>query len=242
MNILGHPYIAYKVLGRLNWRIVAGSHLPDLVPFSPDSVFSFKEIHESGDKLLPGDLGLAMMTHSVRFGADKFNREIEKWLLKDNDRLKKELALQIVECSGVSFKIAATSRIHNYLWSGVDVYLLKNKSQIVRKIADLFYRIDSQEIADILAHAFKKNREKVKGVIDRFFIPLKKEDLVSLPGLIRIWRTVLARLPEKDAVDEKQTIALFQKIYLLFEKQWQDILNLVIEDVKTRMADFLGDA
>ena len=52
MNVLGHPYVAYRVFGRLDEWIVAGSWLPDLVPFVPDSVFEFEEIHESGERFL----------------------------------------------------------------------------------------------------------------------------------------------------------------------------------------------
>ena len=33
MNFLGHSYVAHRVTGGLNPWLVAGSHLPDLVPF-----------------------------------------------------------------------------------------------------------------------------------------------------------------------------------------------------------------
>ena len=36
--------MAYKVVGKLNPYLAAGSHLPDLVSFVPNSVFSFGEI------------------------------------------------------------------------------------------------------------------------------------------------------------------------------------------------------
>lgn len=37
MNVLGHSYVAYKVLDRLDKWVVAGSWLPDLVPFVPET-------------------------------------------------------------------------------------------------------------------------------------------------------------------------------------------------------------
>ena len=47
MNLIGHNFIAKKVLGRYNSLIAAGCHLPDMVPFLRDSLLTFGEIHES---------------------------------------------------------------------------------------------------------------------------------------------------------------------------------------------------
>lgn len=52
MNVIGHPYIASKVFGRLTEDLVLGSFISDIVPFVPSSVFEFEEIHEGGEKFL----------------------------------------------------------------------------------------------------------------------------------------------------------------------------------------------
>lgn len=133
MNILGHNYIAFRVIGHLNELTIAGSEIPDLVPFVPDSVFTFEEIHESGDDLLrfldatypeKRDLAISMMCHSVKFGADAFNSDIDTWLIGDDDKLKKSLATKIADCASIPYEVAYHNRLHNYLWGGLDVYLM----------------------------------------------------------------------------------------------------------------------
>lgn len=249
MNILGHSYVASKVAGRLNKYLVAGSHLPDLVPFVPNSVFTFAEIHESSDKLLKFleeehpdtcDLAIGMMAHSVKFGADKFNQEIGKWLLGDNEKLINELGEKIADCSSVSFEVAKQSRLHNYLWVGVDVYLLKTNLEFVEQLANLHRQLDRKEIANLLSLGFGKDYRAVKRMIDYLLVPIRPELLVSLVGLVKIWKIALAGLPEKDKIDEKKTVKLFWEIYQRFENQWQEILERVVSDVRSRMLPYLG--
>lgn len=48
MNILGHPYVAYKVAGRLNKYLVAGAHLPDMALFVPSRFFLLKKFTRVG--------------------------------------------------------------------------------------------------------------------------------------------------------------------------------------------------
>jgi len=136
MNILGHAYVAVKALSGKKSLLITGSLLPETSPFILNNPFTWKEIHESGDKFLKfldshypdkRDLALGIMAHSVKYGADKYNRDIEKWLLKDNLKLKRKLALRIVDCSSISLKVAEEARMHNYLWGGVDVFLLQKK-------------------------------------------------------------------------------------------------------------------
>jgi hypothetical protein len=49
MNLIGHNFIAKKVLQRYNSLIAAGCHLPDLVSFLKDSALTFDEIHENAE-------------------------------------------------------------------------------------------------------------------------------------------------------------------------------------------------
>lgn len=246
MNILGHPYVAFKATGRLNKYLAAGSWLPDLVPFVPSSVFTFEGIHEGGEKLLyflekkyfhTCDLAFGMMAHSVRFGADKFNREIETWLLGDDEELKKGLSLEIVDCSGVSLEVARKWRVHNYLWSGIDLHLLRTETKFVERLAKAHREIDREEIANLLAACFKKEKKEVKRMIDYLF-SFDSELLVSLPGLVKVWKKVLAGLPEEDKIDEQKTARLMEDIYRRFKNRWGDILERVIRDVKQKLEPY----
>jgi len=249
VNILGHPYIAFRVNGRVNKYLAAGSHLPDIFPFASTTIFSFEEIHEGGERLLnylndnyPDkiDLAIGMIAHSVKYGADKFNPEIEDWLLSEKPDLKEELAKQIVDCSSVDIQIARKARLHNYLWAGIDLYVLKNEKVFVKNLAKAHSRLKLDEISTILSKSFLKDKGEVKTVIDSFFSPLEQSELLlSVSGLVRIWKEVLAGLPEKDRVSEEKTIKLFNKIYYLFEDRWEEILDRVAKDVELRMKKFI---
>lgn len=247
MNVLGHPYVAWKVVGRLNKYLVAGSHLPDLVPFVPNSIFSFEEIHESPEKVLrflekkypyARDLALGMMTHSVKFGADKFSREIEEWLLADNTNLRNELLQDILDSTGVGLE-TAKKLLHNYLWCGVDVHLLKAKLELVRDLAETHQLIDLEETSRILSECFKKDEKEVRRMVDYFFLPLKPGQLVSVKGLVEIWKKHAAGLKEKIVVDEEKTLQLAEKIYALFEDRWEGILEKVVIGTKKNLKPFI---
>lgn len=246
MNFLGHAYVAYKTTGRLNQYLLAGSYLPDLVPFVPHSVFGFEEMHEGGEKLLKflkknsfyaQDLAIGMISHSSKLGADKFNREIENWLLEE--KTKRKLALKIVGCSEVSFEVAFQWRVHNYLWAGIEIYLLRKNFQFVQKIADLYPEINNKKISLILSNCFQKEPKAVQRMVDYHFGAIDPIGLLSLNGLVKIWRKGMAGLPEKDNIDEIKTRQLFEEIYTSFENQWQGILEKVIDQTKINLENFL---
>jgi len=250
VNIIGHPYVAFKTWGKMNSYLAVGSHLPDIFPFASVSVFKFDEIHEGGEKFLtflrknhPDKIGLAigMICHSVKYGADRFNPEIENWLLTGRPELKRSLSEKIADCSSIDLKTAETARLHNYLWSGVDLYLLKNKKNFINDLAKAHSEANLEKISDVLSKAFHKKKDEVKTIVDQFFNPFKSENLLfSVSGLTRIWKQVLAGLPEKDNVNEKKAILLFENIYSLFEDQWQDILTTVINEVRAKTKKFTG--
>ena len=248
MNFLGHPFVAEKATNKFNSWLIAGSHLPDIWPFLTTTVFSFEEIHESPDKLWKylqknapevSDLALGMMTHSVKFGADRYNREIENWLLDDKPEFRKQLVDKIVECSKISYEVADKWRLHNYLWIGVDAYLLKNESDFVKKLEKIYPTIDREKISDLLSKVFNEDFLKVKDLIDRMFIPLIETPIDSIESLAKAWKVALSGLPEKDQVDEEKAIALFEEIYERFKEKWPGILSRVIKDTKKSLKPFV---
>lgn len=251
MNLLGHEYVAASVIGHNSPWLVAGSELPDLVPFVPQSVFSFSEIHEGLAALLPfvrkeapfaEDLILGALAHSVAYGADAFNSQIAEWLLGSNDALRQELARDIVNCSGVSYEVALKNRLHNYLWIGIDLYLLKNKPAFIKEFRANFSQIDFPRVISLLAKGFQKDESEVGQAVNYYFSHITLERLTSFAGFVAIWQEVMAGLSEKDVIDVEKTKVLFEKIYTLFENEWGTILERVIADVRSRMAPFLEPA
>lgn len=248
MNGLGHPFVAFKTVGRMNSWLAAGSLLPDLVPFIVHENELFDLIHEGGESFLKyldkdapeaRDLGLGMIAHGVKHGADQFNRTIDQWLLKGNEQLAKEIAEKIVACSGVSFKVAREYRLHNYLWAGIDVYLINNEKIFVRQLNQAHQGIEKEKVAHYLAAYLGRDRAQVEGWVNNFFDYFTTEALSTLSGLTDVWQKVMAGLPERDLIDKNKTEQLFNDIYVKFKGDWPEILDQVIGDVKKQVSPFL---
>ncbi len=246
MNYEGHSWVALKTTNRQDSLLIAGSHLPDLVPFVPNSVFTFEQIHESGDLLLdflrkahPDKISLALgiISHSVKFGADKFNPEIEK-LLKLDERSAEELAHLISEASVVSYETARGARMHNFLWTGIELYLSKNKP-FVHDLEQLNQGINYQEVTQLLSEFFHLDESLVYQEIESFLRKTARaaKDQFELAAQ---WRDVADGLLEKDNVDINKAAALIVYIYDKFANQWEGLLNQVTAAVKRNMAQFLN--
>ncbi len=248
MNFLGHSFIASKVIGKMEADIVIGSQLPDLVPFVPNSVFSFKEIHQGGESFLgflkkefpeKQGLALAMMVHSSKYGADKFNSEVVNRLLTGQPRLKEELAREISHCSAVSLEVAAKSRLHNWLWLGFDAYLIRNEEVFISRVKELIKAIDLKAISRLLASGFQKDQNQVLKNLKILFRPLRPAFFSDFKGLSRFWRLYAAGLPEKDQVDETKASELIEEIYEQFGSQFPSFTAEIVTNIKQRMASFL---
>jgi len=237
MNILGHSYIAVKVFpeGSKN-LLISGSLLPESFPFVKDNPFTFEEIHEGGERFLEflsknfpekQDLALGMLTHSAKIGADSFNKKIEKYA----EPFREKLLRQIADCSGVGLK-TAEARLHNFLWLGVDFWILKEFPQFVSEISEAIKSVDIKEISTLLTAAFGKEEEKVKVVFRVLFREIyQPEDLTSLEGLVRIWSRQAAGLPEKDKVEVEKAIRVIEEAASLLENNWRKTLRMVEETV-----------
>jgi len=249
MNILGHLYVASKTLNSLNPLIIAGSEIPDFVPFIPNSTFSFEEIHESGDKFLsflkrnhPKEIALAlsMMTHSVKFGVDSFNRDIDTWLIGNKEELKREYASKIVDCSGISFDTAIKSRMHNYLWTGIDIYLLKKDKRFIEEIKKFYKDINYSQISKLLATGFRKEESTVYKEVEYFFSSIDLSNLNTIKDYVKIWKAFSSGLPERDNVNISKTENFLEEIYEEFEDKWENILNDVLNYTKKKMSDYIS--
>lgn len=237
MNVIGHPYVAFKALGRLTEDLVLGSYLPDIVPFVPNSVFEFREIHEGGKKFLDfldkrrpekRDLALGMLCHGDEFGADKFSKRIEE---RFEDQ-REELAERIAEASKISLEVASRARFRNFLWWGVDVQILKHRREFVEDLAEKVSELNIFEAAKLLAKCFGKNEADVVRDISFLLKPLTSERLLSVRGLVEIWKDMVAGLPEKDQVDVEKTKEIFENCAELVESSWEQVVKDTITEVR----------
>lgn len=245
MNLIGHNYIAKEVLSKYNPLIAAGVHIPDLVPFVKSSVFTFDEIHENPDAVYQhclknnkGYIGLAlgMMTHSVKYGADKFNRDVDIWLIGKDYKLLDEIAQKIVGCSGIPLETAKGPRMHNYLWCGLDFYILNKFPEFAKKIQSAYAEIDNEGVSKILSEVYKKDLAKVKDNLQYHLGLVNKHDITSLVGYVTFWRDFGSQLSEKDNIDVEKATSCINYIYIKFEKHWPEIIDKTTRDVKFNMS------
>ncbi|MFC1700121.1 hypothetical protein ACFLZ4_00560 [Patescibacteria group bacterium] len=249
MNLLGHNYIAYKVLKETTPYTLVGSHIPDFVPFLPTSIFKFEEIHENQEKFLDfvkekypdaTSLPLSMMCHSVKYGADKYNREIDTWLLEDKEDLAGEVSRMIVDSSGVSFETARGPRLHNYLWCGADLYLMKNNpDSVIDKFVTSLESIDYNYTSKILSEFYKKDKKLVKENLLDHFKFITPETFKDIEAFVKFWSKFLSPLKEGDNLDTKKGTELLNFIYTEFENDWEKIIGKVESKVKVSMKPFI---
>lgn len=246
MNILGHAYIGSKVvLEYRDWAII-GALLPESFPFIENNPFSFEEIHEGGERLLrflernypqKRNLGLGMLAHSANFGADGFNKEIENY---GADK-RGELLQAIAKISGVSLEVAKF-RLHNFLWWGIDVWILKSDLRFVNEVGGIIKKVNIEEISKILGECFAKEFGAVERTLRILFQEIyRPEDLNSVEGLAQIWARQAAGLPEHDQVDVFGAAMLMRECANLLENNWRDILKMVEFEVGKKLQLFLEE-
>jgi len=236
MNVIGHPYVATKVVGRLTEDLIIGSFIPDIVPFVPNTVFQFEEIHEGGEHFLKflddtcpqkRDLALGMLCHGAKFGADQFSRYIENRFARERDILAKRIA----DASKVSLETARQSRFRNLLWWGMDVQLIWNEPIFVKDLARKLAKVDTLGTANLLAECFGKDPQKVLRDIKFLESSIKPQNLYSARGLATIWKGISAGLPENDQIDVGETEKIFEDCAQLLEKDWKQLVEQIIAKV-----------
>lgn len=249
MNILGHNYVAKLVLNKYNPNIAAGCHLPDLVPFLKGSTLTFEEIHENPEliyKYLNGkdgnttDLALGLMTHSVKFGADKFNRDIDTWLLGNNENLKLEIAEKICKASNIDIDTAKGGRMHNYLWCGLDFFIIDNYPEFISEINSAYKNIDIDETSKILSEAFNKPYDLIKKDIKKHIDLVVRSNIRDKQSFLQFWKDFISDLPDKDEVDLEKAMETVDLIEKHFYTQWEGIIKKVELDIKDRMRSYIN--
>lgn len=243
MNILGHSYIATKAVSGKRQLLIIGSLLPESSPFITDNPFTWEEIHEKGvrfleflDKKYPEkrDLALGILAHSYKFGADKFNQEIEKYAGFQREKLLDDIA----DCLSVDLKKAA-AHLHNFLWWGMDLWILREFPEFVREVQSVLRIVDIEGISGLQAEGFRKNHLAVERVVRTLFKEIyRPKDLSSVKGLAQIWTKQAAGLPGKDKVDTARAEEIIKTCAGILENEWQNILREVETSVGENLRPF----
>jgi len=244
MKILGHAFIATRAVEGDRQLLIAGALLLEMLPYIPNDVFKYEELHEGGRKLLKyldknhpekRDLALGMLSHSIKYGADKVIKQLEGFAGKERGILLEKIS----QTDSINLKFAEY-RVHNFLGLGIDWLLIQNEQELVKEVQKTLREVNVEEISYLLAEGFKKNETKVRGMVETLFRKIYRlEDLTSVEGLARIWARQAAGLPEKDKVNIQKATEVIQDCANLLEGDWRSFLESTRIRVKENLQPFL---
>lgn len=243
MNTLGHAYVAVHAVSGNKQLLITGALVSESSPFIPDSPFTWKEIHESGEKLLAfldqnhpqkRDLALGILTHSLKYGADGFNKEIEKYAGEERGRLVE----QIKDCSNLDSKTAET-QLHNFLGGGLDCWLLRTEPKLVKEVQKVIVGPDIKGISRLLAEFFDKDLGGAEEVFRQLFQGIyRTEDLATVGGLTRTWARQAEGLPEGNGVDVPKAVEIIKACTDLLKDDWREFLGKIVRRVRKSLLPF----
>lgn len=241
MNLIGHPYLAFKLFQPLSWYHIAGSYLPDIVPFVTTTTFSFEEIHEGGAKLYqylakskPQARGLAlgMLSHGITYGADKYSHLLEERYSRDRHEI---VDLIMTTTPNITRNMADKARFHNFLWWGIDVCILQTQKDFIRQLKLFLDQVNLAEITQILSNCFNRDDKAIYQILSTMFEPLKRCRFESVSDLASLWQMAARGLPEKDEVNVSATVKAFEYLAKILEPDYKTILDTLVGDVRTNL-------
>ena len=246
MKILGHAFIATHAVDGNNQLLIIGSLIPETLPYIPNEIFDYNELHEGGRKLFEylnrsypekRDLALGLMSHGYKTGADKFSPSSEELVA-----LKRKFLLEkIARAQGLKLSIAQTG-LHNYVGLGLDWLLVQNEPKLVKEVQKSLKKVDLEEISGLLAQGFHKNEIEVRVMLKALFRDIYHwDDLNSLEGLAGIWARQASGLPEKDKVNVFKAAEIIKECSKLLEDKWRGFLELVSLKVRKNIETFLKE-
>lgn len=197
MKLLGHAWVAVNAYPKGNRKLlILGSILPEIMYYSTNNPFEKEEIYEGGDLVYEylmknnpkwKDLGLGMLAHSVKMGADRFNLDDNLEILGYKGQQVDELRNKLTEVLGISYETAKT-RAHSIMELAVETRIIKEHSDFVgefnKAIADKKART---EIKEILADCFDKEPESVSKSVDELLNKAKPGYFQNAEGLAKLW-------------------------------------------------------
>ena len=176
--------------------LILGSVLPEVMYYTKDHPFEFEEIHEGGDKVYQylrsknpelADLGLGMLAHSVKAGADKFNFDENLAILGyEGDRVD-ELRNRLSEILGIPYETAKT-RAHNILELAVELKIIKESPDFVAEFNQTLADEELREhVIRVLSECFNKSRGQVGKSINELLEKAKPGYFRDAEGLASLW-------------------------------------------------------
>lgn len=197
MKFLGHAWVAVNARPQGNRKLlILGSILPEIMYYTKDHPFEFEEIHEGGKKVYQylttnkpewSDLGLGMVAHSARWGADKYNLDENLATLGYEGGKVDELRTRLTSVLRISYE-AAKTRAHSILELAVELSIIRDNPKFIsefnKAIADQKTR---GEIKIILADCFQKPQEAVSKSVDELLSKAKSVYFENAEGLANFW-------------------------------------------------------
>lgn len=197
MKLLGHAWVAVNSIeeGNLD-QIVVGSVLPEMMYYTKSNPFIKSEIHEGGDIFYQflkikhfefKDIGLGMVAHSVKYGADRFNFDDKMSVLGFLEESALELRKRLVEILHVDFETSKT-RLHNILELAVEANIVRDHPEFIKDFCSAISNKDLENSsAEFLSECFNKDKDKVEESVVEIFGKAKPEYFQDSDGLARLW-------------------------------------------------------
>lgn len=239
MKLVGHVFIAIKAFPRRNTQFLAfGSLLPETVFYTKNPALTFEQIHEGGLELYKFckqkhlnfvDLGIGVMAHSVRFGADSYDSDDAIVRL---GYVEKDIP-KISEALEVDLKTAKT-RAHNLYDLALDFYIYEKHPQI-KKFIEETKRIDKEKIADILSECYSSSKPLIKSNLSHLWDKYDLSLMETFKGLAKFWRILAKDLPETDPVNIPKTEKLLKSFYKKVKPRAEGFIQEVIKTTRAKI-------
>ncbi len=243
MKLLGHVYIALECFPEFNKELLAfGALLPETVFYTKRKALSYEQIHEGGLELFNycikskpeyTSLALGCMSHSVIYGADKFNdrKSLEALGYSEDDIPK------IADAVGLSEKLAV-SRSHNLYDLALDRYIFLNYPTVL-KVVESTRTLDKDKVSTVLADCYNASKSDVHDSLVHLWDKYDLSLLESYEGLAKFWKILASDLKEKDPVDIEKTAKLLEYFYTKLVPGAQVFLDTVVDSTKTRIYEVI---
>jgi hypothetical protein len=197
MKLLGHAWVAVNSVSKGNRKLlILGSILPEIMYYTTNHPFEFEEIHEGGDKVYNylkkkkpewTDLGLGMLAHSVKMGADRFNFDDNLKILGYEGEKVDELRKKLTEVLGITYETSKT-RVHNILELATELRIIEENPEFVDEFSEAIADTKTkEEIKRILADCFGKPEHRVLASVDELFNKAKPNYFKNAEGLASLW-------------------------------------------------------
>lgn len=212
MKFVGHAWVAVNSKPKGNRKLlIIGSILPEIMFYTKKHPFKLGKIHEGGDSVYNylkknkpewSDLGIGMIAHSAKYGADKFNLNENLAILgykgKDVEILRKKL-IKILKVSHDTSKI----RAHNILELAIELKIVKDNPEFIKEFNE---SISDKKIIEqtkkILTDCFDKSYKEVSVCVDELVNKAKPSYFNNAEGLASFWAELSREFDPKPNIKE----------------------------------------